>query len=151
MTKKTVITWAELLAKIITLVMAILALYSAWGGKERTDTAYSVLLEAVNEDMDRVDDKFDRYFENQAKIRESLAALTEAVSFLKQNYRRRSAPVNEAVRKAETAYLSLLLEETRGRIGETAKRAGILPRSLFEKMRRYGLKKEDYRSKPRTS
>jgi DNA-binding NtrC family response regulator len=45
----------------------------------------------------------------------------------------------------ERAYLTGLLEATNGRIGETAKRAGIQPRSLFEKMRRLGLRKEDYR------
>jgi transcriptional regulator with GAF, ATPase, and Fis domain len=56
----------------------------------------------------------------------------------------------EAVSHAETAYLTLLLGETRGRIGETARRAGILPRSLFEKMRRYGLKKEDFKDRSRT-
>lgn len=52
---------------------------------------------------------------------------------------------HEAVAKAETAYLKALLAETKGRVGETAKRAGIEPRSLFEKMKRYGLKKEDFR------
>lgn len=45
----------------------------------------------------------------------------------------------------ERAYLVGLLEETRGRVGETAKRAGIQPRSLYEKMKRLGLRKEDYR------
>ena len=48
----------------------------------------------------------------------------------------------------ERAYLVGLLEETGGKIGETAKRAGIQPRSLFEKMKRLGLRKEDYRRKP---
>ena len=47
----------------------------------------------------------------------------------------------------ERAYLAGLLEETGGKIGETAKRAGIQPRSLFEKMKRLGLRKEDYRSR----
>ena len=45
----------------------------------------------------------------------------------------------------ERAYLVGLLEETHGKIGVTACRAGIQPRSLFEKMRRLGLRKEDYR------
>ena len=45
----------------------------------------------------------------------------------------------------ERAYLSALLRETRGRIGETAGRAGIETRSLYEKMKRYGLRKEDFR------
>ena len=49
----------------------------------------------------------------------------------------------------ERAYLAGLLEATGGRIGETAKRAGIQPRSLFEKMKRLGLRKEDYRPRRR--
>jgi len=49
----------------------------------------------------------------------------------------------------ERAYLAGLLEETGGRIGETATRAGIQPRSLFEKMKRLGLRKEDYRKRDR--
>lgn len=46
----------------------------------------------------------------------------------------------------EKAYLEKLLTMTAGRIGETAKRAGIEPRSLFNKMKRYGLRKEDFRA-----
>ncbi len=45
----------------------------------------------------------------------------------------------------ERAYLTGLLTETRGRIDETARRAGIRPRSLFDKMKRLGLRKEDFR------
>jgi DNA-binding NtrC family response regulator len=45
----------------------------------------------------------------------------------------------------ERSYLSAHLAETEGRIGETARRAGIQPRSLYEKMRRLGLRKEDFR------
>jgi len=58
-------------------------------------------------------------------------------------------PLREAREKLltefERAYLASLLEASGGRIGETARRAGIQPRSLFEKMRRHNLKKEDYR------
>jgi DNA-binding NtrC family response regulator len=45
----------------------------------------------------------------------------------------------------ESNYLSGLLRETGGRIDETARRAGIETRSLFDKLKRYGLKKEDFR------
>jgi two-component system response regulator AtoC len=45
----------------------------------------------------------------------------------------------------ERAYLAGLLHSTGGRIGETARRAGIQPRSLFDKMKRHGLRKEDFR------
>jgi DNA-binding NtrC family response regulator len=46
----------------------------------------------------------------------------------------------------EKAYLTALLRETNGRIGETARRAGIEPRSLFDKLRRHGLRKEQFRT-----
>jgi transcriptional regulator with GAF, ATPase, and Fis domain len=51
----------------------------------------------------------------------------------------------DALARLERAYLGGLLEETKGRIGETARRAGMEPRSLYEKMRRHGLAKEDFR------
>jgi DNA-binding NtrC family response regulator len=56
---------------------------------------------------------------------------------------------------AERAYFEQLLETCEGRVGDTARRAGIDPRSLYEKMQRHGLRKEQYRtsgaapSKPR--
>ncbi|MDZ4772339.1 MAG: sigma-54 dependent transcriptional regulator [Planctomycetota bacterium] len=46
----------------------------------------------------------------------------------------------------ERAYLRALLAETAGKINETARRAGIEPRSLFDKMKRHGLRKEDFRT-----
>jgi DNA-binding NtrC family response regulator len=55
----------------------------------------------------------------------------------------------EVMEKFERTYLSGLLHVTNGRIGETAKRAGIQPRSLFEKMQRLGLRKEDFKSEKR--
>ena len=45
----------------------------------------------------------------------------------------------------ERAYLSALLTETKGRIGEVAKRAGIQPRSLYDRMQRLGLDKRGFR------
>jgi len=58
-------------------------------------------------------------------------------------------PLSE-VRKAavgdlERAYLAALLRETGGAIAETARRAGMDPRSLHHKMKRYGLRKEDFK------
>ncbi|MBN1359906.1 MAG: sigma-54-dependent Fis family transcriptional regulator [Sedimentisphaerales bacterium] len=47
--------------------------------------------------------------------------------------------------RLEREYLVRLLESTRGRVSETARRAGIGPRSLFDKMRRHGLRKEDFK------
>jgi DNA-binding NtrC family response regulator len=51
----------------------------------------------------------------------------------------------EAIEAVESVYLRGLLERTDGRVGETARLAGIDPRSLFSKMRRYGLRKEEFR------
>ncbi len=51
----------------------------------------------------------------------------------------------DAVEELERRYLHALLRITGGRVGETARRAGIVPRSLYEKMRKYGLRKEDFR------
>jgi DNA-binding NtrC family response regulator len=45
----------------------------------------------------------------------------------------------------ERRYLEQLLRETRGRIGECAARAGIDPRTVYNKMKLYGLRKEDFR------
>lgn len=47
----------------------------------------------------------------------------------------------------ERNYLSALLRATGGRINETARRAGLEPRSLFDKLKRHGLKKEDFRAR----
>lgn len=51
----------------------------------------------------------------------------------------------EVLDRFETAYLTGLLQETNGRVEKTAQRAGIQSRSLFDKMKRLGLKKENYR------
>jgi DNA-binding NtrC family response regulator len=58
-------------------------------------------------------------------------------------------PLREARRECldlfERAYLAGLLREAGGRIGETARRAGIGPRSLHAKLKRLGLRKEDFK------
>jgi DNA-binding NtrC family response regulator len=51
----------------------------------------------------------------------------------------------EVLEEAEVLYLRGLLEATQGRIAETAAHASMDPRSLHEKMRKYGLRKEDFR------
>jgi len=62
-------------------------------------------------------------------------------------------PLQEArrriVERFEKAYLAHLLGETRGSVGETARRAKVNPRTLYEKMRRYGLRKEEFRETSR--
>jgi len=52
----------------------------------------------------------------------------------------------EVALEFERRYLSALLSQTGGRIGETARRAGLSPRALFDRMQRLGLRKEDFRS-----
>jgi len=51
----------------------------------------------------------------------------------------------EVVVALEKAYLTAWLQRTRGRVGETAARAGVEARSVYEKMKRYQLRKEDFR------
>jgi DNA-binding NtrC family response regulator len=47
----------------------------------------------------------------------------------------------------ERAYLTAQLRNTNGHVGKTAKRVGTGPRVLYEKMKKYGLRKEDFRRK----
>ncbi|HSG80840.1 MAG TPA: sigma-54 dependent transcriptional regulator, partial [Gemmatimonadota bacterium] len=54
----------------------------------------------------------------------------------------------ELVERFERAYLSRVLESTSGRIGEAARRAGIDPRTLYNKMKRYEMSKDDFKPKP---
>lgn len=51
----------------------------------------------------------------------------------------------EIVAAFERTYASRLLEATRGRVGETAKRAGINQRHLYDLMKRHGLHKEEFK------
>ncbi len=51
----------------------------------------------------------------------------------------------EVVAGFEHRYLSDLLRTTGGRIGEAARRAGVNQRSLYQMMRRHGLRKEDFK------
>ena len=60
-------------------------------------------------------------------------------------------PLSEAraglVTEFERRYLSHLLTATGGNVGATARRAGIDPRTLYNKMRLYGLNKEAFRNR----
>jgi DNA-binding NtrC family response regulator len=55
----------------------------------------------------------------------------------------------EVVSAFEFRYLSDLLTASGGRIGEAASRACINERSLYDMMKRRGLRKEDFKSKSR--
>ncbi|WP_161629879.1 sigma-54 interaction domain-containing protein [Desulfogranum japonicum] len=48
-------------------------------------------------------------------------------------------------RDAERKYLIELLEYTKGRIGESARHAGLSPRAMYSKMQAHGLRKEYFR------
>ncbi|MFT4842615.1 MAG: transcriptional regulator with GAF, ATPase, and Fis domain [Planctomycetota bacterium] len=47
--------------------------------------------------------------------------------------------------QAEKAYLRMVLQETGGHLGEAAKLVGLSARALYQKMKRYELRKEDFR------
>jgi DNA-binding NtrC family response regulator len=51
----------------------------------------------------------------------------------------------EMVADLERAYLAAMLRDTGGKVGDAARRAGLDPRSLYEKMRQYGLAKEHFK------
>jgi DNA-binding NtrC family response regulator len=51
---------------------------------------------------------------------------------------------SQALQELERRYLTELLRATGGRVGQAARRAGMDPRSLFEKMRKHGLRKSDF-------
>jgi DNA-binding NtrC family response regulator len=52
---------------------------------------------------------------------------------------------DRAVRRAESAYLRAQLEACGGRVAETAARAGLSTRALYDRLRRYDLRKEDFK------
>ena len=62
-------------------------------------------------------------------------------------------PLKDARREVldcfEKGYLAKLLRATGGRIGETARRAGVDPRSIYVKMRRLGLDKKEFKKEAR--
>lgn len=51
----------------------------------------------------------------------------------------------QALEQIERQYFTALLRECRGRIGLAAQRAGMNPRSLFERLRKPGIRKEEFR------
>ena len=53
---------------------------------------------------------------------------------------------NAVISSCEQTYFVDRLGKTKGNVEETARRAGINPRSLYDLMKRHGLKKEDFRN-----
>jgi len=62
-------------------------------------------------------------------------------------------PLAEARREVlddfERRYLRRLLQDSGGRVGDAAKRAGVNPRSLFALLKRHGLRKEEFKTRRR--
>ena len=50
--------------------------------------------------------------------------------------------------KVERLYIKMVLQESRGRMGEAARKSGIHSRSLYNKMKKLGLHKEDFKVGP---
>jgi DNA-binding NtrC family response regulator len=79
-------------------------------------------------------------------VGEASASSAEVLDF--RTWMDRPLPeAREAILRAfESSYLSRLLAETDGNVGATAERAGIEPRTLYNKMKIYGLRKEAFKS-----
>jgi DNA-binding NtrC family response regulator len=62
---------------------------------------------------------------------------------------RRNKPLSqvlaETVEETERRYLESVLHKSRGRVGKAAEAAGISPRSMHAKMRKYGIDKRDFK------
>lgn len=69
--------------------------------------------------------------------------------FLPREWETMTLPqVREAVYdQVEALYLAMVLNKTHGKIGETAKIAGIHPRGLYAKMKKLGLDKAKFKAK----
>jgi two-component system response regulator GlrR len=53
----------------------------------------------------------------------------------------------DAIAEVEREYLVRLLRRTAGKVGRAAELAGLDPRSLFDLMRRHGIRKEDFQAR----
>jgi DNA-binding NtrC family response regulator len=53
--------------------------------------------------------------------------------------------------QVERAYLLQVLHRNRGHLGRTADEAGITRRTLYTKMKQYGLQQADFRGGPEAS
>ena len=50
------------------------------------------------------------------------------------------------IARVEKKYLEMVLKNTRGRVGEAARQAGIHPRGLYEKMKKLGIDKNQFKT-----
>ena len=72
---------------------------------------------------------------------------------LPANWRERSLRElrDEAADRVERAYLIALLKDVKGVVKEAAARSGLAPRSLYDRLRRHGLRGADYRGDSRNA
>ena len=56
-----------------------------------------------------------------------------------------SQVLQETVEDTERRYLETVLHKSRGRVGKAAETSGISPRSMYVKMRKYGIDKRDFK------
>ncbi|HMS17608.1 MAG TPA: helix-turn-helix domain-containing protein, partial [Planctomycetota bacterium] len=52
----------------------------------------------------------------------------------------------QVLKEFESGYIKAILAKTQGRLGEAARLMGLNPRSVYEKLKRYGIDKRDFRS-----
>lgn len=57
-----------------------------------------------------------------------------------------SEVISEVQDSTEKLYLQMVLQQTRGKVGAAADLAGITSRSLYSKMKKYGLRKEEFKN-----
>jgi len=53
----------------------------------------------------------------------------------------------EIMDEVENLYLRMILSKSQGRINKAAQLAGLNPRGLYNKMKRLGLNKDDFKKK----
>ncbi|HEX9638515.1 MAG TPA: sigma-54 dependent transcriptional regulator [Acidobacteriota bacterium] len=80
--------------------------------------------------------------ERGAAAASSATSFAIAPAMLSKSLRQLRAELNAEL---ERAYVAAQLEATRGQLGETARRCGLNPRSLYEMMKRHGLRKEAFK------
>ncbi len=90
-------------------------------------------------------DNLPNIFHRQLHMEHSLGA--DAILKNMQSWKGKTLPeVRDAVvAGVEKAYLEMVLKKTGGKIGETAAIAGIHPRGLYDKMRKLGINKADFK------
>jgi len=69
------------------------------------------------------------------------------VSYENSDWTKKTWPVlqREVMDQVEKLYLQKVLKKTRGRVGQAARIAGIHPRGLYNKMKQFDLRKEDFK------